>query len=847
MLYAKDELNNIVTARKGAVAFCPGCQQQLMPKCGAVKIHHWAHTASDCDAWTEPITQWHLEWQAYAALDCREVVLRKGEVHHRADIRTKAGVVVEIQHSTISQSEIKERERFYGDMCWVFDLTQPSSRYEFLYRADLDKPEVLLISEVLDGNDLRQYAQDHQSTSLKWMLGERINADYVRSQHQAGVPSWHKVDFEKGDPILGESSEHTGPVSPVRRATHSTGLIPSIGWHPIKYRTAVFQWKNPKKHVLDCRKPVFLDIGSPHWMLYIDQTHLGPSLYRPNRFLGVIILKADFVAGVIQANERRSETQNYSFIASAWANDIVTHHYGLSGSAAGVMRLKQHQIEQHQSVLNAIEEQRQLVAELSRQQEIQNAKRAAKEQEVEKIKAESKLRFSDEYWAEVEQLWQEVIEIIAPGARRGSSTGYWKTWQLKSSSAMRAVRHYKEEEVDELKVRIRVLMRTVRNNIRQCQGISAMHRSNFYASIDSPLGMMRVRKASAVKVAEDYKQLDQDCLKFMRRKEALRAEQDRQRRKAEKVTRAAEKRTAEQIKMASQMRFSPEYWTEVDRLWREAVAFIAPGAHRSSLTRHLGPRRLKSSSGMDAIRRYGKEVDPLKARVRAVLMTVRDEVEQCEALRAMHRSNFYASLDDPLGKMQARRDAAAKVVEDYKQLDQDCYQFIQQAQAQQAEENKRQYELVVAAKRQAQRAKAKASLMRFTDHYWAEVEKGFIACKTANSSWDTYLFQSANPDVIERALKATGNEGAQQRQEAEAIRLGFSEIKEDIDAVEAAKVDSYVEMSAPLQTITALLTKIEKTIARYKALEQQFPRLHREQKQAAEHETTNHVEQGSLF
>ena len=162
---------------------------------------------------------------------------------------------------------------------------------------------------------------------------------------------------------------------------------------------------------------------------------------------------------------------------------------------------------------------------------------------------------------------------------------------------------------------------------------------------------------------------------------------------------------------------------------------------------------------MDAIRPYGKEVDQLKARVRAVLMTVRDEVEQCEALRAMHRSSFYASLDNPLKEMQARRNSAAKVAEDYKQLDQDCYQFVQQAQAQQAEENKRQYELVVAAKRQVQRAKAKVSLTRFTDHYWAEVEKGFIACKTAKASWDTYLFQSANPDVIERALKATGNEG----------------------------------------------------------------------------------------
>lgn len=152
MLYARDELNKLIRASKDEIAFCPGCNQKLIPKCGPVKIHHWAHTSSDCDPWTEPITQWHLDWQEYADLECREVVMRKGNEHHRADIQTKAGVVVEIQHSTISQTEIAKRERFYGDMCWVFDLTKPSNRYGFLYRDDLDEPEALPVSEVLDGN-----------------------------------------------------------------------------------------------------------------------------------------------------------------------------------------------------------------------------------------------------------------------------------------------------------------------------------------------------------------------------------------------------------------------------------------------------------------------------------------------------------------------------------------------------------------------------------------------------------------------------------------------------------------------------------------------------------------------
>jgi hypothetical protein len=100
-------------------ARCPTCQGAVHPKCGQIKAWHWAHTSNvDCDEWAEPDSAWHQGWQSQVTDDHREVVIGR----HRADIVTPAGIVVELQHSSISPAEIAERERFYGHrMVWLFD------------------------------------------------------------------------------------------------------------------------------------------------------------------------------------------------------------------------------------------------------------------------------------------------------------------------------------------------------------------------------------------------------------------------------------------------------------------------------------------------------------------------------------------------------------------------------------------------------------------------------------------------------------------------------------------------------------------------------------------------------
>jgi hypothetical protein len=87
----------------------------VIAKCGQIKVHHWAHTVSECDPWWEPETEWHRSWKNAFAPDQVEVSL--GE--HRADVRNAKGMVLEFQNSVISPEEIEARELYYGKMLWI--------------------------------------------------------------------------------------------------------------------------------------------------------------------------------------------------------------------------------------------------------------------------------------------------------------------------------------------------------------------------------------------------------------------------------------------------------------------------------------------------------------------------------------------------------------------------------------------------------------------------------------------------------------------------------------------------------------------------------------------------------
>lgn len=102
---------------RGQPAFCPVCDGALLPKCGSIRIHHWAHRVAECDPWWEPETEWHRRWKERFPEVYQEVTVGP----HRADVKTDR-LVIELQHSPISPEVIRAREEFYGEMIWIFDM-----------------------------------------------------------------------------------------------------------------------------------------------------------------------------------------------------------------------------------------------------------------------------------------------------------------------------------------------------------------------------------------------------------------------------------------------------------------------------------------------------------------------------------------------------------------------------------------------------------------------------------------------------------------------------------------------------------------------------------------------------
>lgn len=140
-----------VYPRPGARGICSTCGGDVVAKCGRIVVWHWAHIAADCDDWAEPDSNWHKCWQDLFPAEMREVVIGK----HRADIVTPSGMVVELQHSSISTDDIRARERHYDRMIWIFDVQEAFENARF----DLRK-------RVADRSGYRTFRWKHPRKSL---------------------------------------------------------------------------------------------------------------------------------------------------------------------------------------------------------------------------------------------------------------------------------------------------------------------------------------------------------------------------------------------------------------------------------------------------------------------------------------------------------------------------------------------------------------------------------------------------------------------------------------------------------------------------------------------------------
>ncbi|MFA8442943.1 competence protein CoiA [Yoonia sp.] len=123
-----------IEATPGAKGKCPGCDADLLARCGTRKVWHWAHKGQhNCDAWWESETEWHRAWKLKFPEDwCESVQHAPSGERHIADVRTPDGLTIEFQHSHLDERERYSREKFYEEMIWVVDGTRLKRDIKFL-------------------------------------------------------------------------------------------------------------------------------------------------------------------------------------------------------------------------------------------------------------------------------------------------------------------------------------------------------------------------------------------------------------------------------------------------------------------------------------------------------------------------------------------------------------------------------------------------------------------------------------------------------------------------------------------------------------------------------------------
>lgn len=154
MLLALKETVRVRPTRTGERGTCPVCAGEVVSRCGEINVWHWAHRAiSGCDPWIEAESEWHAEWKSLVPETWIEAVIEKDGQRRCADIRLPNGCVVKLQRAPLSPEQIREYERFFGEMVWIFDVREARETADAYGtpRLDLRKKEMSGLAKQLQG------------------------------------------------------------------------------------------------------------------------------------------------------------------------------------------------------------------------------------------------------------------------------------------------------------------------------------------------------------------------------------------------------------------------------------------------------------------------------------------------------------------------------------------------------------------------------------------------------------------------------------------------------------------------------------------------------------------------
>ncbi|CDX53911.1 competence protein CoiA [Mesorhizobium atlanticum] len=216
----------------GGKGNCPSCGSGMVAKCGPRVLHHWAHFGRrNCDPWWENETQWHRDWKNLFPELSREIshVAPSGEIH-RADIKTPTGIVIEVQHSALTDAERISREHFYGNLVWVVDGRA--------FRQNFDIYHLL-------PDPASDVAQDVVwSKAERHMNGANAGMFFRWSEYLAERPGATKAEVKSG---------RIHSIREIEDEVHRT----YCGHHQ-------FDWVRPRRTWLDAACPVYIDFGEDY-------------------------------------------------------------------------------------------------------------------------------------------------------------------------------------------------------------------------------------------------------------------------------------------------------------------------------------------------------------------------------------------------------------------------------------------------------------------------------------------------------------------------------------------------------------------------------------------------------
>lgn len=248
----------------GGKGRCEICGGGTLAKCGPRVMHHWAHEGRrNCDPWWENETLWHRQWKSLFPTDWLEVshVSPTGEIH-RADIKTPSGLVIEVQHSAMSDAERISREQFYGNLVWIIDGRGFRSNFD-LYHC-LPHPASSL-AEDLVWYKARRGLQGAANGIFMRLSENRAHYPAVtkRTLEADGMYEVHSIDRIKDDVIEAYHGHHQ------------------------------YDWVRPRRTWLEAKCPVYIDFGDDRLLRLQTYDESGLPCVR-------LVAKSDFVRYVMR-------------------------------------------------------------------------------------------------------------------------------------------------------------------------------------------------------------------------------------------------------------------------------------------------------------------------------------------------------------------------------------------------------------------------------------------------------------------------------------------------------------------------------------------------------------------